>query len=99
MHLMHELVHEFTRLFRRRTPLAQAEIERIVQELLVVRTEVEADRDGGLRTDTRSTLLRFVDRAGRMKSYPAPATYRESFPMEMGMPLTPRSPRPRIREP
>ena len=36
---------------------------------------------------------------GVCKHYPAPAIYRESFPMDIGIPLTPRSPKPRIREP
>lgn len=34
-----------------------------------------------------------------MCPYPAPAIYNESLPIEMGIPFTPRSPRPRIREP
>lgn len=32
-------------------------------------------------------------------TYPAPATYSDSLPIEMPMPLTPRSPRPRMRDP
>jgi hypothetical protein len=32
-------------------------------------------------------------------AHPAPATYSDSFPPEMGAPLTPRSPRPSMREP
>lgn len=35
----------------------------------------------------------------KIDTYPAPAMYRESFPMEIGMPITPKSPNPRIREP
>ncbi len=32
-------------------------------------------------------------------THPAPATYSDSFPIDMGIPLTPRSPRPNMREP
>ena len=32
-------------------------------------------------------------------TYPAPATYNDNFPIEMGIPFTPKSPSPRIRDP
>jgi hypothetical protein len=44
-HLAHEFIHEFVHLFVRNTAAAKTEVERVIEELLVVGAEVEADRD------------------------------------------------------
>ena len=51
MHLSHELLHEVRHLLVGDAAAAKTEIERIIKELLVVRAEVQADRNGRRRPD------------------------------------------------
>ena len=50
-HFVHEFVHELVELGERAPLLAQAEVERVVEELLGVGAGVEADGHGGLGAD------------------------------------------------
>lgn len=99
-HLVHELFHELGHDLGCYALVARAEVEGVVEELLGVGAEVEADGEGGLGADTMGVCVGMRGWEDDWRAaYPAPATYKLSLPMLIGIPLTPRSPRPRIREP
>lgn len=51
-HLRHELLHELRHLLVGYTAATETKVERVIEELLIIRPEVEADRDGRRRPDT-----------------------------------------------
>ena len=51
VHLAHEFLHEFGHLLVRYALLAEAEVERIIEELLVVRSQVKTDGNRRRRAD------------------------------------------------
>ena len=76
--LVHELVHECVRVGLWDALLPEAEVERVVEELLGVRAEVDADWHGGLGADAvvggRSQALGIGQAEMGGSTYPAPAT-------------------------
>jgi hypothetical protein len=98
-HLMDELVHELFHFLVLDTVLPQTKVERIIQISLGICSKVEANGNSGFWSNSESMSV-FLRRNRRLFwPYPAPAIYRDSFPIEMPIPLTPRSPSPKIREP
>ena len=57
-HFVHELLHEFVHLGFRDTRLPQAEVEGVFQEFLVIRTNIDADGDRRVRSNTANILSR-----------------------------------------
>ena len=53
-HFVHKLLHQLVHLLLRDTRVAQTEVERVLQELLVVGADINADRDGGVWADSIS---------------------------------------------
>ena len=56
-HRVHELVHELIHDIITDAALTKTEVEGIVEELLVVGSEIEADGDSGFRSNTNKVLL------------------------------------------
>lgn len=70
---MHEFFHEFGHLSLRNTWLPQTKIERVIEELLVVRSHIDADGNRRLRSDAAHVVIMAV-RLRSYDTYPAPAT-------------------------
>ena len=66
--------------------MAVPEVERVVQELLIVCSEVKANGNGRLWANAIGNKSKQKRRY--MAAYPAPAMYKESFPIEIPIPLT-----------
>jgi hypothetical protein len=53
-HFTHQFVHEFGHLLLRNTFLPQPKIQRVIEVFLSIRPNIQADRNGGLRTNAIS---------------------------------------------
>ncbi len=78
-HLLHELLHQLVHLLLRNPGVAQTEVERVLEELLVIGAHIDADRDRSSWADSiDAARIRVSGCEGGSKankdSYPAPAT-------------------------
>lgn len=71
-HLEHELLHKLVHFFHRYSWLTETEVERVLQEFLVVGAQVKAYWDSGTRSDTEEQD-RMSDRVGNEMTTNSPS--------------------------
>ena len=99
LHFTHKLFHEFCHFIVWDALTTKSKVEWISEIFGVVCAEVQADRNCGLWTNPEQQLLKLRRYDTPKWPHPAPAMYKDSFPIEMGIPFKPKSPRPSMRDP
>lgn len=99
----HEFVHEVLLDIDRNSLLAQTQVERVAEVALIVSARIQDDgqRLGGVNAGSCCVQGQFTDLRQRQSTAPRRScTDGAKIELtEMPTPLTPRSPRPRIRDP